>query len=196
MQRAYGLAYAGRHASAVKAAEALATTAPVTANALYNAAAVYGRCSGAVSKDAGLTHARQAELAESYASRAVALLALAHAAGPAKGREFVRRVNADKDLALLRSRPDFQKLLSKIVGEPEEEARDEMPQARLPKERADLLALLGRHLRRAGRLSAELARSARRDQQLVRRSQVLGRQVAALRRRPAPPAPHGLPARA
>jgi serine/threonine-protein kinase len=123
VQRAYGLAYAGRHASAVKAAEALATTAPVTANALYSAAAVYGRCSEAVRKGAGLTEARQAERAESYAARAVELLAMghavAHAAGPAKGREFVRAVNADKDFAVLRSRADFQKLMKDLEGKPE-----------------------------------------------------------------------------
>jgi serine/threonine-protein kinase len=114
VERAYGLADAGRHASAVKEAETLATTAPVTANALYNAAAVYGRCSGAVSKDPGLTEARQAELVESYAARAVELLALAHAAGPAKDLNFARRVNTDKDFALLRSRADFQKLLTDL----------------------------------------------------------------------------------
>jgi tetratricopeptide (TPR) repeat protein len=79
IERAYGLADARRYDRAAKEAEALATTAPVTDNALYSAAGVYGRCSVAVSKDAALTAARKAEMAESFATRAVELLALAHA---------------------------------------------------------------------------------------------------------------------
>jgi tetratricopeptide (TPR) repeat protein len=118
VERAYGLASAGRHAGAVKEAEALATTAPVTGTALYSAAGVYGRCSEAVRKDAGLTEARRAELAESYAARAVQLLALSHSAAPLKGREFIRQVNADKDFTPLRSRDDFQKLLKDLEVKP------------------------------------------------------------------------------
>jgi hypothetical protein len=72
----------------------------------------------AVSKDIAFTTIRKAELAESFATRAVELLALAHAAGHTKDPEFVRQLNTDKDFALIRSRADFKKLLSAIAAKP------------------------------------------------------------------------------
>jgi tetratricopeptide (TPR) repeat protein len=118
VERAYGLADAGRYGRATKEAEALATTAPVTANSLYSAAGVCARCSRVVRKDTGLAEARRSQLAESFATRAVELLALAHAAGHTKDPEFVRQLHKDKDFAALRARADFKKLLAKIEAKP------------------------------------------------------------------------------
>jgi tetratricopeptide (TPR) repeat protein len=101
--RALALARSGDHAQAAAAAEDLVKG--TTSNALfYGAARTLAVCAAAVKDDA--------KLRERYAARAVALLAELHEEGYFASVQNAARLKEDPDLALLRQRDDFRKLLA------------------------------------------------------------------------------------
>jgi hypothetical protein len=77
---------------------------------LYNIACVFAISSAAAEKDSKLAPADRMRLKAQYADRAVELL---HQA-VAKGLQNTSALTTDPDLALLRSREDFQKLVQEL----------------------------------------------------------------------------------
>jgi serine/threonine protein kinase/tetratricopeptide (TPR) repeat protein len=105
LERATTLAHMQAHAQATAEAEALSQMPDPSAQLLRGAAAVYAVCTPQVRGDP--------ELAEKYAASAVALLRR----GFEKDyRAIAKDVADDSDLNVLRSRPDFQKLLKEWEG--------------------------------------------------------------------------------
>jgi hypothetical protein len=103
--RAGSRARAGKAAEAVADVEALTKGPKTSGNMLYQAACVYSLAAAAVKED------RQRE---TYAGQAVALLRRARGAGYFKGRKTVEQVKQDPDLAALRPREDFRKLVAEL----------------------------------------------------------------------------------
>jgi serine/threonine-protein kinase len=99
-------AQTGDYAQTVADAVALAEAKGAKDIAVYDAARVCALASVSVKKDA--------KLADQYAARAVELLAKARAAGYFKDATDVENMKKDSDLASLRSRDDFQKLLAQL----------------------------------------------------------------------------------
>jgi serine/threonine-protein kinase len=99
----------GQHASAVQEAGKLLQTSgdPLM---LSNGFAVYALAATAVSKDAGIPEPKRQELAKLYADRAMETLRQA----VAKGYKDIANLKSDPDLASLRSRDDFKKLLAEM----------------------------------------------------------------------------------
>jgi tetratricopeptide (TPR) repeat protein len=112
-QQAVCRACLGDHAGAAAAARTATTKTPKITGVWYNAARAYAQCCTAVMHDEHLSTNQRQELAEQYAREALEQLRLA-----AADRMFVdfqlslRRLETDKDLDPLRSRPAFQKLLA------------------------------------------------------------------------------------
>jgi tetratricopeptide (TPR) repeat protein len=109
--RAATLAYLGDHVGAAAEANELAGKSPAAGDVLYQAACVYALSSVAAAKDAQLPAAEREKLAERHASRALALLTQAHAAGYFKDPAHHGQLRNDKELSSLRSREGFQHLL-------------------------------------------------------------------------------------
>jgi tetratricopeptide (TPR) repeat protein len=103
LNRAATLAQLGRHAEATTEAKALVEATGSTDETGYNAACVYGAAAGTVEADAPLR--------KSYLDRAVELLHKLQASGYFKEPSHMQLLKEDKDLDLLRQRPDFKKLL-------------------------------------------------------------------------------------
>jgi tetratricopeptide (TPR) repeat protein len=100
--RAITLAHLKDHARATAEAEALATAADADAALLYNAACVFALSAAVVPADAGQR--------EKYAGRAVELLRQA----TDRGWSSSDHIRKDADLAILRGREDFRKLLEEL----------------------------------------------------------------------------------
>jgi hypothetical protein len=105
--RAWSLARAGEHTSAVAEANAATAEAKYKVGALnqqtlYKAACVFGLASSSVNGDP--------KLAEQYASRAVELLRQA----VTKGFKNVPHMKKDIDLDGLQGRDDFKKLMAQL----------------------------------------------------------------------------------
>jgi tetratricopeptide (TPR) repeat protein len=117
---AYALIRSGDHAGAVAEAEKLEKSQPATGNLLYNLASVYSRAAAAVAGDASLPESTRKQRVEQYASRAVALLSRGAQGGMFRNPANLERlrkdidVNKDSDLAPLRDRADFKKLLADV----------------------------------------------------------------------------------
>src|SRR5262249_50114686 len=109
-QRAWTLAHLGQHGLAALEGETLAAHP----QALPRVASVYAVNSAAVERDATLSTEAKARLREQYACRAVSLLEQAHAAGLSAQPANRVRLQRSPDLAPLRPRDDFQKLLAQI----------------------------------------------------------------------------------
>jgi serine/threonine protein kinase len=123
--RAVILARMGQHGSAMTEADKLFGEASMSPNMLYDLACLCSLCSAAIRRHTGISKAQQDSQAEQYAVRAVELLKKARAAGfftPAA----IEEMRKDKDLDVLRQRPDFQELLLKLQtnGQPEEAVQD------------------------------------------------------------------------
>jgi tetratricopeptide (TPR) repeat protein/tRNA A-37 threonylcarbamoyl transferase component Bud32 len=103
-----------RYREAAQVAEALRTLRRSTGHGDYEAARVLSRCIPLAGKDAGLPAAQRQELAADYSRRAVAYLRLA----VQKGRKDAATWGSDEAFAPLRSRPDFQQLLSDAARKP------------------------------------------------------------------------------
>jgi tetratricopeptide (TPR) repeat protein/tRNA A-37 threonylcarbamoyl transferase component Bud32 len=112
--RAVALARQGNHARATAEVEEIAGEKSAMGDTQYNAACVYALSSTAVQKDADLTESQRNELAEQYAVHAVSLLHKAHAAGHFGEPASVANLKKDADLAPLRERDDFKKLLAAL----------------------------------------------------------------------------------
>jgi tetratricopeptide (TPR) repeat protein len=105
-QRALALARTGDSTQAVAEAEDLTQGDQVSGGSLYDAACICALSSAGVRDDGK----RQ----ETYALRAVAMLRRAQATGYFKDSQQVQHLKQDDDLAVLRTRTDFQKLLSDL----------------------------------------------------------------------------------
>jgi tetratricopeptide (TPR) repeat protein/tRNA A-37 threonylcarbamoyl transferase component Bud32 len=101
VQRALALAYLKEHAKATAEVEAIIGDPKLPASDVQDAAAVYAVASAAVTNDA--------KLSERYAVRAIALLRRAFEKNYMAIAEDVRK---DKNLAAVRSRDDFRKLVA------------------------------------------------------------------------------------
>jgi tetratricopeptide (TPR) repeat protein len=123
LERALSLAYLGQHARASAEAESLVSKATGKEDTLYNAACIYSVCVDAVRKDDQLSPMQRDRLAEHYAAHAVGLLTKAHAAGLFKDPAHVTHLKKDPDLAPLRARDDFRKLLVALEEKAKTEAR-------------------------------------------------------------------------
>jgi serine/threonine-protein kinase len=101
--RALALARRGDHAEATRAAETVVRDGNPSAASLFTLARAYALLSGAAGKDG-----------EQYAARAVDLLTRARAAGWFKKFSNRERLKAETDLASLRARADYQKVLADV----------------------------------------------------------------------------------
>jgi serine/threonine-protein kinase len=103
--RALTLIHAGQQGRALAEADALTAAKEVRPDVLYSAACVYALAAGA---------AKPAHQADSYAAKAVELLERARTRGYFGDADNRQTLQSDKDLAALRSRADFQKLLMAV----------------------------------------------------------------------------------
>jgi tetratricopeptide (TPR) repeat protein/tRNA A-37 threonylcarbamoyl transferase component Bud32 len=110
INRAGVLAGRGEHVRATDEANAVARHEDLFAINLYNIACVFSRSSAAAEKDTKLSPADQTGLKAQYADRALEFLQQA----VAKGFQNAPGMKSDPDLAPLRSREDFQKLVHEV----------------------------------------------------------------------------------
>ncbi len=106
----------GDYGRAVSLARSVADTPPEDAPRLVRAAVVLASGVVAVRKDDRLAAAERERLAEDYAVGAVSLLRRAQATGYFTLPRTQSLLEADEDLACLRSRDDFKRLLVEING--------------------------------------------------------------------------------
>jgi tetratricopeptide (TPR) repeat protein len=111
--RACSLARLGKHDQATAAVEELAGREQASGDLLYNVACVYALSVGFAE--------REPRLRERYATRAVEVLRRA----TEKGFRNVALIQQDPDLAAIRGRGDFQKLLTELGGKATAPNRDE-----------------------------------------------------------------------
>jgi tetratricopeptide (TPR) repeat protein len=115
MKQSAALARAGDHRAAIKAVEEVMASPDLKgktpAPLLYDAACVY-----AVSAAAAKDHVK---LRDVYASRALALLSQAQAAGFFKDPKRVENFKKNSDLDALRQRPDYQKFAAEMAAKTE-----------------------------------------------------------------------------
>jgi serine/threonine-protein kinase len=104
----------GKHGPAAAEAEKLAQATTVSGATLNTLGSVLALCSAAAAKDKGLSEAERARRSDEYAVRSIALFRKAQAAGYFKSREQVESLKTDSDLAALRPRADFKKLLADL----------------------------------------------------------------------------------
>ncbi|MCI0639460.1 MAG: serine/threonine-protein kinase, partial [Gemmataceae bacterium] len=114
LQRAGSVARMGQHTQAVAEAERLAQQASAPPGVLYNAACVYALAVSAVQKDSELPSTERTRLAEKYAVRAVELLTKVHSAGFFKRPTMAAHLQQDPDLAALRARADYRRLVDEL----------------------------------------------------------------------------------
>jgi tetratricopeptide (TPR) repeat protein len=108
LRRALALAQAGEYTRATAEADALAKGKSLWPKDLANLARIHGLAAAAVGKDARLSAAEKAAQAQRHAGRAVELLRRA----AQRGYKDLAQLPKDPDLALLRERADFKKLLA------------------------------------------------------------------------------------
>jgi serine/threonine-protein kinase len=112
--RACTLARMGDHRQAVTEAEALAKSEKTGGVDLVNAAYACAMAVSATARDMDLAAAERDRLADQYAARAVELLAKAAAMGYYSASASREDLRTASELATLRSRPDFKKLLADV----------------------------------------------------------------------------------
>jgi serine/threonine protein kinase len=100
------------HAEVVTVGRAENVRKPNPGGVLYALARAYARSAAALKQESSLAAGDSGLLAEQYADSAVKLLANARDLGFFERPENVARVQADRDLDILRSRPTFQSLFS------------------------------------------------------------------------------------
>jgi hypothetical protein len=108
LQRALALAHAGEHARANALANSLVNARKVPGPTLYGAARVHAISATSIKNDT--------RLADQYAVRAVELLVKAQQAGVFKNKANIALLKKDSDLASLRSRDDYKKLVADLEG--------------------------------------------------------------------------------
>jgi tetratricopeptide (TPR) repeat protein len=102
------------HAAAAKTIEEMLALAPPEWRDWKVAAALLGRCAGAVAQDKNVPADKRRDLAKGYGDRALALLVKAQAAGFRDGKALWEA----EDFAALRVRQDFRRLVEKLGGQP------------------------------------------------------------------------------
>jgi serine/threonine-protein kinase len=119
-----GPADLGDHARATSQANEVLKKTAIPGPTLHHLATVFTVSARAAGQDPKLSQADRERLAEQYASRAVELLRKAAELGYFKAAANVDFFETDPDLEPLRSRPDFQRLLSELEraksGEPKD----------------------------------------------------------------------------
>jgi tetratricopeptide (TPR) repeat protein len=118
ISRAIALVKRGDHARAMTEAKALAEKVGVGGDVLCNAACVYSLSIPVALADTRLTKAERDRLVEDYGARAVQLLVRARAAGYFQIPAHLKNLEEDPDLAPLRFRADFQKLVGELGIKP------------------------------------------------------------------------------
>jgi serine/threonine protein kinase len=113
MYNARILARTGEHAKAATEAQILTTPEWVNVFRLREAANVFALSSSAALRDTGLSDSARGKLAQRYADQAVDCLQKARAAGYFTFDSVARieEIRKDKDLDVLRQRPDFRELV-------------------------------------------------------------------------------------
>jgi serine/threonine-protein kinase len=112
--RSLTLAYLGKYDEAVSVMEELLGRPDAGTGTVYRAARIFSLASASVSQDAKRAAAERQNLAEQYATRAVALLRRNQAQGYFKKPANVADLKRNTDLDPLRSREDFQKVLREL----------------------------------------------------------------------------------
>jgi hypothetical protein len=105
----------GDHAEAARTMDELARHPKASAEDAYVAACGHGVCAGLAEKDERLAAERRKEAARAYADRGLALLREA----VKRGFKDARRLKEDPDLAPLRPREEFKKLLAEVERPPD-----------------------------------------------------------------------------
>jgi tetratricopeptide (TPR) repeat protein len=90
---------------------------------LYDMACIHSRAAERARHDSALAPAARDTEVEQHAAAAVRLLARAHAAGHFKSTAALAKAKGDKDLAPLRPREDFKKLLADVESKAGPDAR-------------------------------------------------------------------------
>jgi serine/threonine-protein kinase len=116
VQRALMLARAVDRDRTLAEATALAEEPGVAGTDLYNLACVFARLVGMARTDARLSTSEQAAAAEGHAVRAVEMLQRLRTSGYFKNAGNRELLKTDIDLASLRPREDFQKLLAQVIS--------------------------------------------------------------------------------
>jgi serine/threonine-protein kinase len=104
----------GAYRQAVEEAREVSGKETAGINILMDAASTHAIAAGAALKDSKRTAAERERLAEQYAAHAVALLARAAAKGSFNSAAARADLHSDRDLAPLRMRDDFKKLLTDL----------------------------------------------------------------------------------
>jgi tetratricopeptide (TPR) repeat protein len=112
--RARVLALAGDHVRAAAEIDALAKEKTLPGVDLHFLAITYALALSAGQQDAKLTQAERVSLSERYAANAIELLRKAQATGYFRNAAAVNLLHSAKELAVLRSREDFQKLVKEL----------------------------------------------------------------------------------
>jgi tetratricopeptide (TPR) repeat protein len=112
--RAESLAHAGRYREAVAEAKELSRRPPGGKNACYNLACVCAVAAAAAAVDQKAPAAMRQELSNCYQAESLALLRRAESDGLFKERAAVDYLEKDSDLAILRTRADFQAWLRNV----------------------------------------------------------------------------------
>jgi serine/threonine-protein kinase len=108
------LALAGEHVRAVASAAEIAARVPWSGSAMLYAASCFAVASEAALRDRGLSALDQKRQAERYLDRAMDYLRAAQKTGIFDQPYFSRGLRTDPDLAPLRKRDDFKKLVDEV----------------------------------------------------------------------------------
>lgn len=108
------LAGLGDHVGAIQTAEQLAALGWNPASDAYNAARALAQCMPVIEKDWSLPESKRQERIRLHVDKAMAILRQA----VAKGYNDAAQMKKDSDLDPLRSRPDYQRLLSELETRP------------------------------------------------------------------------------
>ncbi len=114
LRRALTQAYLGEHARATDTVKGITQKLPGAGNLLYDAACVYSMSAATCLEDARLDPVDQSRLAQHYAQQAVALLTRVCTAGYFRSPTAVERLRNAPEMAMLRSREDFRRLLNDL----------------------------------------------------------------------------------
>jgi tetratricopeptide (TPR) repeat protein/tRNA A-37 threonylcarbamoyl transferase component Bud32 len=118
LYRPFALVFLGEHARAAAEVEALLAEGHDNGRNLLLFAKVHSLCSAAAGEDSSRPLPEREKLAGRYGTRAVELLRKARDAGHFRDPGEVGHLQESKDLAPIRSRPDFQRLLEELEKKP------------------------------------------------------------------------------